>query len=1365
MCELFKYLLLLLFFQATVVLSAQKTLQKDYLKSYYSVREGLSQSEVTSIVQDKYGFMWFGTRGGLNRFDGYEFVPYKPEPNQINGLKNPSVECLYIDDQEDIWIGTKSGGLGIYDLESVAFTDLDSITSNFPNRIIEIFKDNTGNYWFGSWGSGLYEYNPITGEVFHYLGGQRIIAIFQSQDGTMWFGSGTGLSYRKAGDEGIRSYPLRQEYYEVTEIVEDPVDSLLWMVGWNNGVVSLNYNTMTHAYYDIVDDGGQRVTNTYSLLLDKNSDVWVGTWGSGLYRFDIANKTSVKVSLQSANMKRKSEDYNIILDIFQDPVGDIWVGTDGGGVVKLSDSRQFQAITSVNNTTADSWQVNSVYASVEGELWIGTRGSGLYVTTDRINYEPVGFERKSPLYGTSRFMVKAIAPDSQGRLWVGLDGGLFIVQKNSRGQHELVEATRYFNSRELGPIRKVLDIKEVEGDLWVASQQNGLYVFYSEDGQYYLKSHFHSGDQNRSFEDNRISSLVTDHTGTLWIGTYKGLYLIGENDSIPVSVTHFLNEENELLCDIILSCHVDSLNRLWFGTPCSLNCLAKNEKGEYELTEYTNKDGLTNDYVNAVEEASGYIWVSTNAGISRLNPQTGEFRNYDVSDGVGGYNFAEGASCTAEDGTIYFGGFADLTFFNPEHVEDNITIPEIAITSFKVMNRDVPVQEEGILPVSINEVKELTFNHTEKEFSFEIAALDYKSPENNQYSYRLMNENGEGDWVYTGKRRHISFSNLDPGEYILQLAGSNSNGFWNLEGRKIQIEILPPPWKTWYAFVIYISVLMVIVFLINRTSLKQERLQNAARMEHLSRVQEHEMNEYKLRFFTDISHELKTPLTLIQGPLEELISTDFNNLSQSFFTKRIHLIYSSASKLIFLLNQLLEFRKVEVGKMELKASAYNVVDFVKGISNAFQEMAICKGIDFQVSFNVRQPNLWFEPSKMDIIITNLLTNAFKYSGQPPIVRLDLTESEHEVILTVSNNGKGISEGEISRLFERFYQATGHKNYSGYGIGLYLVKRFVDLHRGQIVVESKPGEMTHFSIRLLKGSDHLLENERVIDAPDIQVNEMKWQLVDTTPVRPNLNRAGNMGAKVLIVEDNDEVRDYMVNLLVDHYHVLEAVDGLAGYQTAIEHVPDLVLSDVMMPKLDGYELCSRIKHHDKISHVPVILITAKASDQDYLMGTRKGADAYLTKPFDPALLLEKVKQVIAQRVALKEKYRKKMNLDPLNKEITSTEEAMIKAVISVIEKNIKNPSLDADFVAGEMGMSGSTFYRKMKALVAQSPGEFIKNIRLKKAANYLVVTNLTVSEIIENVGYSDTRNFRKSFEAVYGTTPSDYRKIHRNESIG
>ena len=1348
----------LIFFFLFLGMSLQgQRLNENYLMSYFSVEDGMSQSEVTSIVQDKYGFMWFGTRGGLNRFDGYEFVTYKPEVRQTNKLKNPSIECLYVDDQGDIWIGTKSGGIGIYDLEAVAFKNLDSVAANFPNRIIEIFKDKAGNYWFGSWGSGLFEYNPTTKQVSHHLSGQRIHAIFQSQDGTMWFGSGMGLSYRKAGDEEIRRYPLRQGYHEVTEIVEDPVGSVLWIVGWNIGLVSLDYNTFTHNSHEIVDNAGQRITSTYSLLLDKNEHVWVGTWGNGLYRFDTTNKTSIEVLLRPANMKRQSVDYNIILDIFQDPVGDIWFGTDGGGVVKLSRSRPFQTISSVNNSMAESWHVNSVYVSDQGELWIGTRRSGLHVTVDKINYESVDFDQQNPRYGSRQFMVKTMAFDPKGHLWVGLDEGLFIARKNAPGKNELVEAAGYFSSKDLGIVRKVLAIKEVENDLWVGTQQNGLYVFYFEDGQYHLKSRFHSGDQTRSFQDNRISSLVTDRMGTLWIGTYKGLYFLGENDSIPVPVTNLLDEKNKLLCDIILACHVDSLNRLWFGTPCSLNCLAKNEQGDYKLIEYTNKDGLTDDYVNAVEEVSGYIWVSTNAGISRLNPQTGEFRNYDVSDGVGGYNFAEGSSFTAKDGTIYFGGYSDLTFFNSEQFHENFTIPKIAITSFKVMNRDVPVQEKGVLPVSINEVQTLTLDYTQKEFSFEIAALDYKSPENNQYSYRLINEDGEGDWVYIGKRRHISFSNLAPGKYTLQLAGSNSNGVWNFEGRKIQIEILPPPWKTWYAMVVYILVLMVIVFFINRISLKQERLQNAARLEHMNRIQEQEMNEYKLRFFTDMSHELKTPLTLIQGPLEELMSTDFNQLSQSFFTKRIQLVYSSASKLFFLLNQLLEFRKVEVGKMELKASAYNVIDFMQGISNAFQEMAVRKGIDFQVSLKVREPELWFEPSKMDIIITNLLSNAFKYSGQPPVVKLDLTESEQEIILTVANNGKGISETEISRLFERFYQASGHKNYSGYGIGLYLVKRFVDLHRGKIVVESRPDEMTHFTIHFLKGSAHLLENERVVEAPDLQINELKWQLAEHIPVKTDGIRSGSSGAKILIVEDNEEVREYMVNLLVDHYHILEAEDGLAGYHAAVEHVPDLVLSDVMMPKLDGYELCSRIKQHNKISHIPVILITAKDRDQDYLMGTRKGADAYLTKPFNPALLLETVKQVITQRAALKDMYRKKVTLDPLNKEITSADEAIIKAVIAVIEKNIKNPSLDADFVAAEMGMSSSTFYRKLKALVGQSPGEFIKSIRLKKAASYLLETNLTVSEIVENVGYSDTRNFRKSFEGVYGTTPSNYRK--------
>jgi signal transduction histidine kinase/AraC-like DNA-binding protein len=584
-----------------------------------------------------------------------------------------------------------------------------------------------------------------------------------------------------------------------------------------------------------------------------------------------------------------------------------------------------------------------------------------------------------------------------------------------------------------------------------------------------------------------------------------------------------------------------------------------------------------------------------------------------------------------------------------------------------------------------------------------------------------------------------------------------------MNGPEISIEILPPPWKTWYAFVGYLLVLLGIVTLIIRVSLKQERLQNLAKIEHMKRLQEHELNEYKLRFFTDISHELKTPLTLIEGPVKELKVKSLDQMGERFFHKRINLIYNSTIKLNDLLNQLLEFRKVEAGKAALLASKLDIVHYISGICASYKGLAQSKKIRFSTDFRMKKAEVWFEPSKMDIIVNNLLSNAFNHSAKQGNILLVLYETENEVILTVSNTGKSIPKEDINHLFDRFYQASERtvQIQNGFGIGLNLVKRFVDLHGGQISVESEPDGLTSFTVKFPKGDQHLNPEQKSAHQIQPEYYKKETEVPEYIPAISSRLPRGTKGARILVVEDNEELSEYLVSLLEDSFEIGVAADGHSGFEAAIENHPDLVLSDVMMPGTDGYELCEKLKNNPKTAHIPVILLTAKDKKNDQLMGTRKGADAYITKPFDPVYLLEKIKQVLSARLAMAEKYTKKLTLEPLNKEISSDEEKMIRKVIGVIEKNMEDPSLDSDFVAAEMGMSISTFYRKMKKTVGQSPGEFIKSTRLKMAARYLKETNLTVSEIVERVGYIDIRNFRKSFKREFGIPPADYRKEFKN----
>ncbi|WP_158275668.1 hybrid sensor histidine kinase/response regulator transcription factor [Marinilabilia rubra] len=1345
--------LMLSIFSVPAVISQEK-IEKDYLKKYYSVADGLSQSEVTSIVQDKYGFIWLGTRGGMNRFDGYDFLQFKPQTGEQTGLSNPSIETLFSDKEGHVWIGTKSGGVGLYNTLYNKFVEKDSLFSQLPNRIIAFYEDRDGNYWIGTWDDGVFKYAPEEGILKRYIENTRVSSIIQTQDGTIWFGSRSGLRYKKYGGDEILNLNFVPGYFEVTEMVETPEDSCLWMVGWNVGLQKFNYNTFEHVEFDFAGRDTQKL-NCYSIEKDNKGRLWVGTWGSGLYCRENEAAEFEKVLPVGKGIGVMDRELDVILDIFEDNSGDIWVGTDGGGVVKFSFDRKFNTLFSNHPSGIGPLHINSLETNTGGQLWIGTRSNGLYVTEDKVSFDFVGFSEESGFSASKNFMVKSLYRDEDGLIWVGAESMLYIVSKNTLGEYELINSPSYFQNPGLKKIRKVSDVKKKGDSLFIATQQDGLYWFDRKSGKYVLKKRFYLGNSN--LQDNRVSKLKFDFDGNLWIGTYKGLYLLGKEDSDIVNVHKFLEGEQRFLCDIILSCEVDSLNRIWVGTPCSLNSLTPGDSGNYILKEYTHKQGLTDDYINAIKPSGKFIWVSTNAGISRLDPESEVFRNYDVSDGVGGYNFAE-SSCAIDDkGIIYFGGYSDLTFFDPSSIEENKVKPSVVITDFRVMNQPVPVSEDGILPVSINEAENITLNYRQKEFSFEIAALDYKSPENNQFAYRLMDENGNGDWVYIGQRRHISFNNLKSGDYTLQLAGSNSNGVWNRDGRSLEITILPPPWETWYAFVIYLLVLLGIVTMINRVSLRQERLKNLARIEHVNRMQEHELNEYKLSFFTDISHELKTPLTLIQGPVEELRKKELASMSPAFFQKRVQLIHNSVGKLLDLLNQLLEFRKVEVGHARLSASKSDFAAFVASSCRAWEDSANNRGIKFSCRLKMKTAILWFDSAKLEIILNNLLSNAFKYCGEPGEVNIKLSDTEDEVILSVSNNGKNIEEKDIEKLFDRFYQASEYKRQKGYGIGLFLVKKIVELHKGSVEVESSPGEMTTFTVKLPKGDKHLSTDQKVESSGiELREDERSVLVEPVKEVKPRLSKTVK-GTRVLVVEDNPEVQNYICSLLEDHFDVVTAGDGLEGYDAVIEFAPELVISDVMMPKSDGYELCSRIKKNENTAHIPVILLTAKDKADDHLMGTRKGADAYLTKPFDPVLLLEKVNQLITSRTFLAGKYKRKLTLDPVNKEITSDDEKMIKCVIQIIEKNAHNPELDSDFVAKEMGMSISTFYRRMKKTVDQTPGEFIKTTRLKLAGRYLKETNLTVSEIVEKIGYSDIRNFRKSFKNEFQVSPTDYRK--------
>lgn len=1328
--------------------------QRSFIIDYLSTKDGLSQSEITSIAQDSFGFMWFGTRGGVNKYDGYEFKQFKPH-SPITGMISPSTEVMLIDNSNNLWVGTKSGGLCRYNLTAEKFYEADTILKNLPYRITALYQDFSSNIWIGTWQDGVYKYDYQNNKLHHYLEDQRVSSITQTSDSTLWFGIGNWLVYLKNGEDEMQRIRLKQGFYEITEMVENVNDSCLWMVGWNTGLLKLNYKTHLVEIHELLNLNILNNT-TYSLLMDETENLYVGTWGKGLYYYDTKTKRSEIISLSVNKEDYYTPNLNIILDIYKDNEGNIWLGTDGSGAVKLSDTKHFNTISASSTDKLGAMHVNAVFEDNKGRLWFGTREKGLFVTTDFKDIRSVKVKESNQ----DVYFIKSIHQDSQGNIWIGSSGqynNILLVDEQSNGDMHLVKPIQISNSPFYSKLKKITAIYSDNNRMYFGTQQAGLFVFEKRGSVFEFVDWFHQDDDNKTFQDNRITSIKPDVYGNLWVSTYKGLYVINSEHRTPVNVFSYYNLQEQISCDIVLCCWPDNKGKIWFGTPCNINYI------EYSLPakivkSFNADDGLIDEYVNAITGMDDDVWFSTNSGISKLDINTKGIRNFNVKQGVGDYNFSEGAVALGKNRNVYFGGYSDLTYFVPDEIKPDKDIPAIAFTSFKILNKEVPVEEQGFLKNTINAVSHITINHTQKEFSFSVAVLDFTTPGDNKYGYRINSKIEKGDWIYTGSRRHISFSNLKPGDYTLQFIGSNSNNIWNREGKTISIKVLPPPWKTWYAILIYICIFIVILYVINRVTVKQERLKNKLKIEQNNRLKELEINEFKLSFFTDITHEIKTPVALIQGPVKELIDKGFQNISASLFENRIRLIYNNTIRLSNLLSQLLEFRKIETGKTVLKASPNNIAVFVKEISENFVNHAKHLNVSFTRNINVKNAVVWFDPFKLDIVITNLLVNAFKFcSNENGKVSITLNDFEGFVTVEVCNDGDKILENEIDQLFNRFYQGTNKGTKRGSGIGLYLVKSYVDLHNGEISVNFNADLPTCFTVKLLKGKDHLKAENIVEESQDFKVANKDLPILKDLPAAYGVFPKGVLNSTILIVDDNEEMNKYLRNIFGAHFKVYTEFNGIDGFKTAADVQPDLIISDIVMPGADGFEFCARLKSNELTKHIPVLLLTAREDKNDNLKSLQRGAEAYMQKPFDPTTLFEKCKQLIATRITLKEKYSKRVVLEATNREITSTEEKMINKSIFLIEKNAGKKLLNSEFLAQEIGMSPSTYFRKIKKATGKSPGELIKETRLKLAARYLKESDITVSEIIETVGYSDANHFRENFKDAFGMLPDEYRK--------
>lgn len=1307
-----------------------------------TIDNGLINNEVTAIHQDAYGFLWFGTRGGLNRYNGYDITTLRSTPLSSNNLSNQAVEVI-AEYKNTLWIGNKIGGLNRYDILSDSITHYNATDLIKIQEIKSLLVDDNGDLFIGAL-HGLYILSK--GKFTVVDKSLSISALAKDKQGRIWVGTNYGFYQYNPVSKKIDLVDLGDTKFFVTSIAIDKQSQNLYLGSWKNGLIKYTISSKTFKkYLDTSLQNSVAINNTYRVFIDKDEQVWVGTWGAGLRKFDITKERFENFAIKPLNVFNK--DYDIVLSIMQDKSGIIWIGTDGGGVCKIDPYRKkFNAISSfgVDNASSGNTHVSAIYEGKNGGLWLGTRGGGLSFSMDKKN-----FTRKDIVGNTIRTICFF---ENNNDLWVGTGDGLAIFKDYERnGKTILVKKLKDDTTTISGPKVSAI-VKDKNGIIWVGTQENALnrVVGFKGDMPIFKRYPEKIGVAG-AIQNDRVSCMLVDRKNHLWVGTYDGLHLYNrQKDNFElVSATSY---GTRLSNSTILTMAEDSYGNIWIGTQQGLNKVSFTSSGKIEIKSYFQTAGFPNDYIHAILiDSENNVWMSTNRGITKFIESSNSFRNFDTRDGVGSNAFSENSSFLKSNGEMLFGGINGITYFFPDSIRLNNYVSPVYITNLQVNNKDVGVgkviKNDIILSKAVFLTDKIEISYKENIITLGYASLDYHAPDKNQYQYIL--EGFDEKWVDAGSNRTVTYTSLPSGTYTFKVKGSNSDQIWGNNIATIQITILPPPWKTWWAYTIYFLIIGGLLWLSRYMKLNRINLKNKLEIANINYQKEKEIADVKNKFFANISHEFRTPLTLMIGPLEDLIEDDKLN---SAVKETVHKIQNQAKRLLSLINQLLDFHKAETNALKLNASYNDIAKMLKFIHATFDEEANRKGIHFTFSTNKKEIYLSIDKEKVESIMYNLLSNAFKFTPSGGEIKLSVMQiegSDNVCEIVVADTGKGITAEDKAKVFDRFYQVTQAEpgKYVGTGIGLAFVKDLVELHNGEIELADNQPQGSIFKIKLPLSEQNastgkIVETDDAED--DIILNDEEEAESKELPI-------------VLIIEDNDDLNQYLCKTIGKFYNVITAKDGKEGLEKAFKAIPDLVVSDVMMPEMDGYAFCQTLKNDNRTSHIPVILLTAKSDDSSHIEGIKLGADVYLGKPFKPALLLSHIKNIISSRKKLKELFTQKLSLGPSEVEVSSFDEEFIKNAIRYVEENIEKDEFLIDELANKLNMSRSTFYRKLKALTGMSGSDFIRLIKLKRSAQLLKTGEYTVSMAAYSSGFNDLKNFRKTFQKQFGVTPSEYMK--------
>jgi len=1372
---------------------------------HLTVTEGLSHSDAMTVEQDRAGFTWVGTNRGLDRYDGYHLKQYILPVNPVNGLSANRIRALHADRAGQLWVGTERAGLSFYDADHDCFRSFAGQPGPPATRplarqlaqadVSSLTSDARGRLWVGtSQGLFVLTLGPDHRQLRHLAliapagapqAAFNVRALAADQQGNVWVGAyNVGLQVVNTTAPRLAARATRVATVGVRALHLDRRGDL-WVgldqqVLWVPGAAGRRPDELTAVALP------QRLPFVQSLHLDSFNRLWAGTT-YGLYVWEAgpvtANQPPLHLATPHRFMPRDGDANSVnserIYQIFEDSHQVLWLCAVAGGLnwVNLR-QKPFGCIRQpqLGQAALPNNYVNAIYKDeARNQLWYGTRSGA--VCYDLLTKQS-RYYLSPPQPNAPGADVSAIFRSSNGTLWLGTSGSGLVALTQTGGQDQLTTYTRVGNGAlDLRQFNIESIAEDQYGTLWLATFSGGL-LHLSQTGQL-LNAHQAAG---HPLPSRQFTCLLYDRgQHVLWASTRDAglLKLRVTPDSVVLrrQFAYHSAPGQRLRVNYTWPLLLDRQGALWIGTiGGGLHRLVTDARGRESVRSYQRWLPET-DVESLLADDDGNLWIG-GTGLYRFRPATRQYVRYDEADGLQSNAFKVGSACRAQDGTLYFGGKNGISYFQPRAIQPNPYPPVVQLIGLRIHNEPVGVgarlHGRVLLPHALTTPQRLTINASENDFAVEFVALNFASPQKSRYAYRL--DGYHADWVRPAAgQRTASFANLPPGDYTLRVKASNGEGAWSRQPALLYFTVLAPWYRTPWAYLAYALAALGAVALYRRVEMTQQRLQSRLELEHFQAEKEKELTELKLGFFTNVSHELRTPLTLILGPLEEMMGSAGPGNPPA----RVQLMHRQARKLLDLVNQLLDFRKVELGHVPLRARPDDAVRFLASLYPTFQLRAAEKNLDYVLDVPAEPVLLYFDHGKLEIILTNLLANAFAHTAAQGRIELAATivgnpggEAAYTngqltgnyLNILVTDTGSGIRASELERIFDPYYQGsqTAARRRTGTGIGLALARQFTERHRGRLSVTSAEGVGTTFELRLPFGHQHL-DPEDLEPADQLAEPAAELPAAGPDPAAPTpLAEARPAGGqpRLLVVEDHDDVRQYLSQLLEDDYAVLTAGDGLAGWEQTLAHLPDVVISDVMMPRSDGLELCRKIKQHPKTRHIPVILLTARTAALHQLEGLGVGADDYVSKPFNPQLLQAKVAALLRNRGQLRAYYQQQILLEPTEVVVEDADRQFLDAAMSVVERHLENPEFSVQLLVREMGMSQSVFYRRIKSTTGQTAVEFVRDVRMKRAAQLLAQTQLRVSEVAFQVGIVDEKYFRKTFQKLFGVVPSEYIRQHR-----